>query len=247
VDPAARLVAHRVIETLPDGNLRVRGDFAFTAEAPVEPRRIVGRLTSVDRAGRTVHLEGPIGRLLALGLPRLERARPDLLAVLRRSVIGGVQLADGLWTAGPVRRARRRLGVRRVVSPVTEADASVVGAHLRRSGKDPAAIGMSPADCWIAARPGPAPAPVVGSIRICADPEIRQNAWLLDLYVEHRWRGLGFGRSLLSAGLTAALSGGARRVSIRAIDDDRRAHALLSGFGFKPADGDRTVQVLVLS
>ena len=77
--------------------------------------------------------------------------------------------------------------------------------------------------------------------------KIRDGWWLRDLYVEHRWRGLGLGRSLLSAGLTAARSGGARVVSLRSAPNDRRARALLNGFGFKPAEGDGSVQVLVLS
>jgi hypothetical protein len=84
VDGKARLVAHRVIETCPDGRLRLRGDFAFTAEAPIETGRVVGQLTSVERDGRTIALDGPIPRLLAFGLPRQERAAPEAVAGQRR-------------------------------------------------------------------------------------------------------------------------------------------------------------------
>ena len=108
VDPTARLVAHRVIETLPDG----RCACAATSRSPRAPDRAptdrgpahVGRPGGAD--GR---LEGPVARLLALGLPPLERGAPGVLAGLRRTVIAGVQLADRLWTAAPVRRLRRRV------------------------------------------------------------------------------------------------------------------------------------------
>jgi signal peptidase I len=248
VDRQARLVAHRVIETYPDGRLRLHGDFAFTAEDPIEPRRVVGQLTSVERGGRTVALDGAIARLFAFGLPRLERAAPGAVAGLRRSVIRAVQVADGLWTAAPVRRLRRRRGIRRVVTLVREADAGDLQSHVRRSGRDPADYGLSPTAQTMAARPGPAPAPVVGSVRIVRDPEIRDRWWLRDLYVEHAWRGLGLGSALLTAALGASRSAGAEQVAVQLRSPaDRRALALLRVFAFKPEDGDATVQVLVLS
>ena len=243
VDPVARLVAHRVIETCPDGRLRLRGDFAFTAEAaPIEPRRIVGRLTSVERAGHPVALDGPFGRLLAFGLPRLERAAPGALAGLRHSVIRAVQLADGLWTAAPVRRLRR-WGAHRpqlLVRVAQPGDADRIRAHVR-------ACGRNPSDFVLPTGPNPDRLVVIAERqrdqRIVgfgfADSKPAGAAaieWRIrDVHVPHWWRGLGIGSAITVTVVRAIQDGsGASAGQIAVQVEPGRAERMFGSLGFEP-------------
>ena len=251
VDRAARLVAHRVIETFPDGKLHLRGDFAFTADPPVEPRRLVGRLTSVERAGRSIRLEGPIGRLLAMALPPLERAAPGLLLGLRRSAVQAVQLGDRLWTAAPVRRLRRTRSPAVRVALARPQDRDVLLAHIRRCGRDPAefdpALAASGRVLVVVAW-AERPAGIVGFARAEASRSPASGvAWRIrDMHVRRRWRGLGVGRAIAAALVRAvheaqneaqneAQHEAPAKLSVAAVT--RPSLALFRSLGFEPERG----------
>jgi ribosomal protein S18 acetylase RimI-like enzyme len=240
VNDRAELVAHRLIETLPDGRLRMRGDFAFTAEPPIERRRMMGRLTSVERAGRTLTLDGPLGRLLAFGVPVLERTAPALLAGLRHSAIRGVRVADGLWTAGPVRRLRRQ-GIRpggfRVEIARPEQREAVLG-HLRCSGR-----GTADLEAWAEPQRGPVIVlarqargdDIVGFARARPTGTAAIEWRFEDIHVRHRWRGLGIGSAMAVTVIRTLHEASAPASSrVLVVAKTERARRLFWSLGFEP-------------
>jgi GNAT superfamily N-acetyltransferase len=246
VDQAARLVAHRIIDRLPDGRFRVRGDFAFTGEPPVEARRILGRLTSVDRAGaRAVDLDGTLARVMALAVPWLERAAPGLLQGARHTVIRTVQLAGGLWSASPMRRLRRLgpMAGRVSVCRASAGQARELADFARRVGRDPLVYErlQLPDLAVFARRPTGA---VVGVIRLSCEPA---SSWrIADCYVEHRWRGLGIGRAMAAAAIDEIRDRGGIRIWVEVPARARAAICLCRSLGFRGEAPGRQPGRLVL-
>jgi hypothetical protein len=66
----AALVAHRLVGSLPDGRLVLRGDAMGRADPPVEPAAVLGRLVAVRRGGRS-RPPSRLWRLFALARPAL--------------------------------------------------------------------------------------------------------------------------------------------------------------------------------
>jgi GNAT superfamily N-acetyltransferase len=238
VSTGGTLVAHRVVAVLTDGRIQVRGDFAFSPDPPIEARRIVGRITSVARGSRDVALDGPVGRLLAYGIPRLERGAPWVLRLLRRTVIASVVLGDRVWTADALRRIRRArgLGGRLVIARSGSLDASALTAHLRRTGQDPSKW-EAPLESKILVIARRAGGQIVARCLVVRRSVLGEPAaqpWhVADVHVEHRWRGSGIGRRLLLAALVeVAAREPSAEVGAWVSGGDRRARRLFQSAGF---------------
>jgi len=82
--PAA--IAHRVIGVRPAGFV-MRGDAARTCDGPIEPAQVLGRVSAIERNGRTVHLDrmGPAwSRTIAYALRLAREARSSAARIVDR-------------------------------------------------------------------------------------------------------------------------------------------------------------------
>ncbi len=80
--PAA--IAHRVIRVRPAGFV-MRGDAAHTCDGPIEPAQVLGRVSAIERNGRTVHLDrlGPgWSRAVAYALRLARTARSSAARIV---------------------------------------------------------------------------------------------------------------------------------------------------------------------
>ena len=102
----ARVLAHRLLSRRGDGGqtLRVKGDAHIKPDPPLRADRVLGKVTSVERAGRTVDLERRIVRLAALWLwstpPFVGSRAYALWRAARRTLVRAAHLVVG---SGPFR------------------------------------------------------------------------------------------------------------------------------------------------
>jgi hypothetical protein len=87
-----RLVAHRLLGTLADGQLRLRGDFVGTEDPPVPAGAVLGRLMGVRRGGRVLDAEHGRLAVYAVIVPRLDSRAPRVLAAIRLVARAAVRL-----------------------------------------------------------------------------------------------------------------------------------------------------------
>jgi hypothetical protein len=78
-----RLVAHRLIATHADGQLRLRGDFLPADDPPVPRAAVLGHLVAVRRNGRELRADAGWLAWYAAAIPRLSRRAPLALGVLQ--------------------------------------------------------------------------------------------------------------------------------------------------------------------
>ena len=230
-----RLVAHRLIGRLPDGRLRLHGDFTLDEDAPLAPPSALGRVVAVERAGRRIALDAGIPRLLAFLLPPLRRRAPGLVRAIRAAAGRVVEWTDLSWTAAPLRRVRRRAAPALTIAIAASADAAELEAFDRARGRpDCEYHHLAPGEFVVVARIEDR---IVGCTHVI-DPHwtaavgLAGDLWIHDTHVARRWRGLGIGRAVSRAALDELHRRGVRRVRVAIGESNARSRVLYQSLGF---------------
>jgi GNAT superfamily N-acetyltransferase len=220
---SGRLVIHRIVARRKGGWL-TRGDNSRIPDGIIRDDLLIGRVTAVERCGRTVRWGGgPGGRVIAL----LVRANcvagfRTALRGLRRSATGVLRRFQGI---GPVRSAGRRLF----------GDVTILEARTGGDGPDgsdfPEGDGRS-AIRFEARRSGR----LLGTALLA--PGVGDDGCrLVSLTVRTRYRGQGAGQALCRRALERSALEGATRLRVSVPPEDDRALRFFHKLGFAPDFG----------
>lgn len=225
-----RLAIHRVIARVGKGWL-IHGDNCLKADGVVPRENVLGRVTRVERNGRSVRgglgMEGWVIAWLqrmnvVLPLKRLYRAPRVIAAALLRRVQGwAVYHAFGRCIAAQV-----------TIGEAGNEDMALVHAHF------------NPGEAWRLKYADPnvtdyiakLGAEIIGSVQLVRHLEADSpwvGHWLFSLEVRGRYRGLGIGEMLTQHVISRAVVEGAPELWLLVFQDNTRAVGLYRKLGFE--------------
>ena len=228
-------IAHRFIGWLPDGRLRLHGDFTLDEDPPLAPEAALGRVVAVERGRTRIALDAGLPRLLAFVLPALRRRLPGLMRAARTGASRIVQAVDHTWTAPPLRRVRRKVAPAFSVALATPADAADLAHYDRGRGRpDGEYDHLQEGEFTVIARLG---GRIAGCTHVLDPPWTRLarmpgDLWIHDTHVARVHRGLGIGRAVSRAALDELHRRGVARVRVAIRNENRRSRALYESLGF---------------
>jgi signal peptidase I len=230
-----RFVAHRFIGRLPDGRLRLHGDFTLDEDPPLPPDAALGRVVAIERNGRRIDLDAGWPRALAFAIPLLRQRLPGLLRRARVAAGRSMDIIDHAWTASPLRRVRRKITPAFTVALATAADAADLTEYDLGRGRPASEYDhLAPGEFTVIAR---LRGRIVGCTHAIDPPWTRAarlagNLWIHDTHVARAHRGLGIGRAVSRAALDELHRRGVPRVRVAIRDENRRSCALYESLGF---------------
>jgi GNAT superfamily N-acetyltransferase len=239
---------HRVVSCeAGDGQaaLFMRGDAHSGPGERVSPEQVLGRVVSVQRSDRVLHLDRSARRLAARLWVRTSPFAPRLLRLAIVARHGACRFLEYLQARGFYDVLARALIGRRASYRIAVADDALDLSRLYGSdglflpGERLEAMarqldGEGGCRYTLVAVIG---GRIVGATvlrRFPQEPGLYPDWWLFGMLVQARYRGAGIGEGLVRLALEKARSEGATTVNLLVFEDNRRAVGLYGKMGFRP-------------
>ena len=225
-----RLAIHRIVGRMHSG-LLIRGDNCPEADGVVNSAHILGRVTRIERRGRTVHAGlGYSGALIAAlnngdHLMRVKR----FLNTPRRAASYALR---SLQTITLYRQLGRRIAPETVIEEACENDMEEVHNRFNSRSLYRRQPDNSDVTNWVARRSRR----VLGFVQLVYHPEEHYpwvGYWLFSLQVGGLYRGLGIGEELTWRVIGKAVELGAEKLFLVVYEDNLRAMTLYDKLGFE--------------
>ncbi len=224
-----RLAVHRIVGRSKSG-LIIRGDNCHEADSVVMADRILGRVTRIERCGRTVRTGLGYSGMLIAALnkgDRLMRVK-HVINTPRRAASYALRY---LQAVSCYRLLLRRLALATVIEKADESDMEAVHKRFnpyspyRKQPDNPEVTN------WVARRSGK----VLGFIQLVYHPEKHfpwVGFWLFSLHVWSLYRGFGVGEKLARRVIEKAVEMGAQELNLVVYEDNLSAIRLYGKLGF---------------
>jgi ribosomal protein S18 acetylase RimI-like enzyme len=225
-----RMAIHRIIAREGEGWL-IQGDNSREADGMITDDRLLGRVTSIERAGRRRHLGlGGERRIIAW------MVRHDVLPLFKTMVALPRRMAAAflqrLQGSRLFRACVKRLLKNVRIVEATDEETAAVSAFF------------SPTEPILSGKPNPKvtnyiarhKTNFIGFIQLARHPEQdlpMTGHWLFSLMVRARYRGLGIGELLTRHVIDRSVLDGADELSLLVFEDNVRAISLYRKLGFK--------------
>lgn len=227
-----KLTIHRVVAREKNG-WRLRGDSCAGDNGVIPAARIIGRITGVDRQGRSIRFGiGPERRIIAwMVRSNWMRALMNGIRLPRRAAAWAVRTVQGF---DPYRIVAGRLFGENVTVRETTREKQAWVRPFRDPNRPDFLEGEdTPVTMLIAERKGK----IMGSVRLSnADDPGHPGGrfWLTSMFVRTRYRGLGIGEALGREAIRQSLSRGGEELLLMVDSENTRAFSLYRKLGFEP-------------